>query len=116
MVARIWKTGSGTENDEKTLNKYSRKRFVDIGLENAAVAAARVTDRPSRSSLKGVRKRRCLQNVCENFFGHGIKGELGRRIGASTNRRENPHSKLCLGNIYIYIYVYIYIYIYMPRN
>ena len=37
-----------------------RGRFVDIGLENVAVVAARVTDRPSRCSLKGVQKRRCL--------------------------------------------------------
>ena len=36
------------------------KRFIDIGLENVAVAAARVIDRPPRYSNKGVQKRRCL--------------------------------------------------------
>ena len=35
-------------------------RFIDIGLENVAVAAARVCDRPPRCSNKGVQKRRCL--------------------------------------------------------
>ena len=35
-------------------------RFVDIGLENVAVAAARVVERPPRCSLKGGHKRRCL--------------------------------------------------------
>ena len=35
-------------------------RFIDIGLENVAVAAARVCDRPPRCSKKGVQKRRCL--------------------------------------------------------
>ena len=39
----------------------SRGRFVDIGLENGAVAAARVVELPSRSGLKGGgHKRRCL--------------------------------------------------------
>ena len=38
----------------------SRMRFMDIGLENADVAVARVTDRPFRSGLKGFEKRRCL--------------------------------------------------------
>ena len=39
-------------------------RFVDIGLENVAVAAAHVVGGPSRCSNKGFQKRRCLQNVC----------------------------------------------------
>ena len=41
-------------------NNDSRKRFVNIGLESVAVAAARVVDLPSRSGLKGAQKRRCL--------------------------------------------------------
>ena len=32
----------------------SLNRFVNIGLENVAVAAARVVEGPSRSGLKGV--------------------------------------------------------------
>ena len=47
-----------SENLEKTND--SRNRFVDIGLENVAVAAARVVERPPRCSLKGGHKRRCL--------------------------------------------------------
>ena len=43
-------------------------RFVDIGLENVAVAAARVVERHPRYSNKGLQNRRCLQNVCENLF------------------------------------------------
>ena len=35
-------------------------RFVDIGLENVAVAAARVVGGPPRCSNKGGQKRRCL--------------------------------------------------------
>ena len=35
-------------------------RFINIGLEHVAVAAARVCDRPPRCSNKGVQKRRCL--------------------------------------------------------
>ena len=38
----------------------SRKRFVDIELENVAVAAARVTEGPPHWSIKGGQKRRCL--------------------------------------------------------
>ena len=38
----------------------SRNRFVDIGLENVAVTAARVSERPPRRSNKGLQKRRCL--------------------------------------------------------
>ena len=32
----------------------SRSRFVDIGRETVAVAAARVVELPSRSGLKGI--------------------------------------------------------------
>ena len=35
-------------------------RFIDIGLENVAVAAARVLERPPRCSHKGGQKCRCL--------------------------------------------------------
>ena len=56
------------ENDILEKKNDSRSRFVDIGLENVAVAAARVVERPPRCSNKGVQKRRCLQNVCENHF------------------------------------------------
>ena len=56
----------------------SRKRFVDIGLEIVAVAAARVTGRPSRNCLKGFKKPLYLQNDCENHLFPGIKGEIGQ--------------------------------------
>ena len=36
------------------------KRFIDIGLEKSAVAAASVVDLPSRCSNKEGQKRRCL--------------------------------------------------------
>ena len=52
LVARTWKPRSGSENDESISfyrqgvimeNKnHSRNGFVDIGLENVAVAATRV--------------------------------------------------------------------------
>ena len=35
-------------------------RFIDIGLDNVAVVAARVVGGPSRWSNKGCQKRRCL--------------------------------------------------------
>ena len=35
-------------------------RFIHIGLENVAVAAARVVELPLRCSNKVVKKRRCL--------------------------------------------------------
>ena len=35
-------------------------RFIDIGLENVAVAAASVVELPPRCSNKGGQKRRCL--------------------------------------------------------
>ena len=66
---------------EKMINECGM-RVINIGLENAAVAAARVVEGPSRSSLKRVEKRRCLQNVWENQFLPGIKGELGQQTGA----------------------------------
>ena len=83
VAARIWWPGSGRQDLEAKMMKKqwllyekkdfgkdndSRNRFVDIGLENVAVAAARVVERPPRCSNKGVQKRRCLQNVCENHF------------------------------------------------
>ena len=61
LVARMLKPGSGSEIDEKILfykkselskkNNDSRNSFVDIGLENVALAPARVVEGPSRSSL-----------------------------------------------------------------
>ena len=80
MVARTWKPGFGSQDFESQdlvpkiirkiwclhenqiweKNNDSRKRFVDIGLVNVAVAAARVTDIPSRCSNKVGLKRRCL--------------------------------------------------------
>ena len=45
----------------KNVNKNEfGMRFIDIGLENVAVAAGRVCDRPPRCSNKGFQKRRCL--------------------------------------------------------
>ena len=40
--------------EKEILKKHNiiRRRFVDIGLENIAVAAARVVEGPSRCSLK----------------------------------------------------------------
>ena len=67
----------------KEKNNDSRKRFIDIGLENVVVAAAHVVEGPSRSGLRGVQKRRCLQNVGENHLFDGIWGEFGPRTGAS---------------------------------
>ena len=78
LEARIWKPRSLSENNEKALifirkmrcwkNNDSRTGFVNIGLENVAVVAARVVERPPRCNNKRVQKRRCLQNVCENHF------------------------------------------------
>ena len=92
-----------------------RSRFVDIGLENVALAAARVVELPSRSGSKGVQKRRCLQNVCENHCFPVLKARKGGTTGASLNRRENPIKQTLFGNKYekmfdtciIYIYIYI---------
>ena len=47
--SEIWQTG----------NKF-RIGFIDIGLENNAVAATRVTELPSRRDKIGVQKRRCM--------------------------------------------------------
>ena len=49
LLNEIWET-----------NNDSRKRFVDIGLENVAVAAAHVAELPPRCSNKGGQKRRCF--------------------------------------------------------
>ena len=57
--------------DNEILHKYNEFRicFINIGLENAAVAAARVVDRPFRSGIKGGYFRRCQLNLCEaNYF------------------------------------------------
>ena len=79
-------------------NNDSRSRSLDTGLENVAVAAARVVELLPRSSLKGIHKSRCLQNDCENHFSVGFKVSKGGHTRASLNKRENPNSKLCLGN------------------
>ena len=71
MVARTWKRGSGSEIDETNIICFKKREklqqkndfqidFVDIGLENVAVAAARVTDIPSRPNKKRCQKRPCL--------------------------------------------------------
>ena len=69
-MARIWKARSGSKSDEKALVLYeneiwgkknnSHTRFVYIGLENVAAAAARVVGGPSRCSNKEGQKRRCI--------------------------------------------------------
>ena len=44
-------------------------RLIDIGIDNVAVAAARVVERPPRCRKKVCQKRRCLQNVLrESLF------------------------------------------------
>ena len=94
---------------KKKKHNASRIRFVDIGLENVVVAAARVVELPSRSGLKKVQKRRCRQNVSENHFS----------IGSRANSADAPRPALIYARIpiasyvrgitkYIYIYVYIY--------
>ena len=40
-------------------NKFGG-RFINIGLDNVAVAAARVVELPPRCNNKGDKKRRCL--------------------------------------------------------
>ena len=83
LVARMWCPISGCENNEnqfvfyrktEILHKINEFRigFVNIALENVAVAAARVVDRPSRSSETTLQKRRCLLNlvkliICNDF-------------------------------------------------
>ena len=76
----------------------SRNRFVDIVLENVAVAAARVVELLPFSGIKVVHKSRCLQNVCENHFFVGFRASEGGIIKTTLNIRENPNLKLCLGN------------------
>ena len=61
--------------------KKVRGRFIDIGLENVAVAAARVVGGPPRCSNKRVQKRRCLQNVYENHLFVGFRASSGARRG-----------------------------------
>ena len=41
-------------------NDEFRIGFIDIGLENVAVAAAHVVERGSRRDKNGIQKRRCL--------------------------------------------------------
>ena len=60
-------------------NKFG-KRFIDIGLENVAVTAARVVELPPRYTKKVGKKRRCLQNARENHFLFVTAGPL-RRAG-----------------------------------
>ena len=64
----------------------SRGRFLDIGLENVAVAAARVVELLPRSGLQGVNKR------------VGLKASKSAHTGTDLNTREKPNTKLCLGN------------------
>ena len=67
-----FKTSKVSENNSMTLlmiydnfgkNEKTKKfggRFIDNGLENVTVAAARVVELPPRCSNKLVQKRRCL--------------------------------------------------------
>ena len=76
----------------------SRKRFVDIGLEHVAVAAARVKKRPPRCSLKVSKTSMSIKRLRESFcswFGGASSPPL---LGPAFNRRGNPNSKLCLGS------------------
>ena len=59
MVAKMMKKHLFLYESEILKKKFG-DRFVDIGVENVAVAAARVVERPPRCSLKGGHKRRCL--------------------------------------------------------
>ena len=63
----------------KKVKKICGNRFIDIGLENVAVAAASVVAGPSRCSNNGSQKRRCLSNACENHLFDGLKSERGRQ-------------------------------------
>ena len=50
------------------IDNDSRSRFVDIGLENIAVAAARVEGAPSRCSNKGGKNVDVYKTTAKNFF------------------------------------------------
>ena len=54
---------------EMSTNEFGdRFIYIYIGLENVAVAAARVAERPPRCSNKKVQKRRCLQKRLRESF------------------------------------------------
>ena len=84
-------------------------RFIDIELENVAVAAARVVELTSRCSFKWGNKRRCLQNFCENHFSdrptYRPTQKFAEEVAPAVNFPSswelgiyvrNPHSKPCL--------------------
>ena len=64
-----------------------------VRLENVAVAVARVVKRPPRCSNKGVPKRRCLQNVCENLLFRDRKAARAWETLTNLKIRQNPHSQ-----------------------
>ena len=86
------------------LKKKFGDRFVDIGVENVAVAAARVVERPPRcSNNKGVKKRRCLQNACVNHFVRDRKAARAWELVTNLKIRQNPYSqRLVWGIRYMY--------------
>ena len=87
-------------------NIDSRGRFVDIVLENLAVAAARVVELPSRNGLKGVQKTSMFtKRLRESFLFRFLRRARAAPPGPAFNRRENPIKQALFGE-YIYIYIY----------
>ena len=74
----------------------SRKRFVDMGLENVAVAVARVTERAPRCSNKEGKKRRVPGSA------------LARHTFNSPWVRQNLSSQAMFRE-YIYVYIFVFI-------
>ena len=100
---------------ENTENNELGGRFIDLGLQNVAVAAARVVELHPRCSLKGGgQKRRCLQNACDNHLSdrptYGPTQKFAEEVAPAVNFPRSwelgriyvrtPHSKLCVENFH----------------
>ena len=70
-----------------------RNCSVDIGLENVAMAAARVVELPSRCNKKVCHFGRCLQNQCKTHYLRGRRSrgmQVTWRLGTPLYTRQKP--------------------------
>ena len=61
------------------------------------MAAARVTDRPFRSGLEGVRKRRCLEYPCKTYLFASVPRRQMRKSYCQPQIRQNPVKQSLFG-------------------
>ena len=74
-----------------------RKHELRIGFEHIGLENVDVAELPSRSGLKGVQKRRCLQYRCET---HHVETAQDRAQLPTTERplfRQNPIEQAMVG-------------------